>query len=371
MFVKANLFCYIFLMKIWVALSGGVDSSVAASLLKEQEAGDITCVFMKNWDESFPEDQGMCTWKKDREDAMRVATRLGLPFRMIDFSKEYREKIVDYFFREYANGRTPNPDALCNREIKFGILLERAQVEGVDYIVTGHYARVMREKGSVSVYTGVDQNKDQSYFLSRMTRDQFEHALFPIGDMTKQDVRLYASKHNLPTAEKKDSQGLCFIGHINIKEFLSKRIIPHKGNIINEEGVVLGVHDGAEFFTIGQREGIGLSGGPYFVIEKNIENNTIIVAHENSPRLFTTSWTCEDINFLAEKDEIDSSELFVRTRYREPLKRCDVFFESEKRIVCIVSHEPVRAITPGQIAVVYNNEGKMLFSAIINTHVID
>ncbi|MEN9621774.1 MAG: hypothetical protein RLZZ67_208 [Candidatus Parcubacteria bacterium] len=267
--------------KVYVGMSGGVDSSVSAALLKEQ-GFDVTGVFIKVWQPDWFE----CTWREDRLDAMRVAIELGIPFLTLDLEKEYKKEVVDYMISEYKAGRTPNPDVMCNRHVKFGGFFKWAIEQGADYVATGHYAQVRTTDGVTQLLSGVDQGKDQSYFLWTLTADELSKTLFPVGGMPKSETRKLAQKFNLPTAEKKDSQGLCFIGKVNIREFLTHYIKAERGDVLNEGGEVIGNHDGAIFLTLGERHGFTITektpdDKPYYITARDITKNTITVSHKS------------------------------------------------------------------------------------------
>ncbi len=349
--------------KIYVAMSGGVDSSVAAALLKEQ-GHDITGVFFKPWQ---PEEGGaFCNWQEDRQDALRVATTLGIPFKTWDFSKEYGDAVTSYMIQAYKAGITPNPDVMCNKEIKFGIFLKKALEEGVDLVATGHYARVHHNEGAdeYELLTAKDDNKDQTYFLYTLTQTQLSRALFPVGGYTKPEIRELAKKYNLGTHDKKDSQGVCFVGQLNMKEFLSQYIKPQKGKVIllemNEE---IGTHDGVAYYTIGQRHGLdlGKDGGPYYVAKKDIEKNIIYVTTEEQAleaKELTAnmlSWTNTPI--------ISGTHIHAKIRYRTPAISA-TFTQNDNGSATVVFDEPVRAVTSGQSIVFYDNE-KVLGGGII------
>jgi tRNA-uridine 2-sulfurtransferase len=264
--------------KVFVGMSGGVDSSVAAALLVEQ-GYDVTGVYMKNWSEDLP---GMhCPWAEDVADAKRVAVGLGIDFQVFDFQKEYKQNVVDYMIREYQAGRTPNPDIMCNQEVKFKIFLEASLAAGADYIATGHYARVAHESSSsAKLLRARDDNKDQTYFLYRVTSEALSKTIFPLGDFTKEEVREMAKERGLWTASKKESMGICFVGQVGIREFLSEYVKTAPGNIIDQQtGSVVGKHDGAIFYTLGQRHGLNVGGGlPYYVVGKDMEKNEVYVS---------------------------------------------------------------------------------------------
>ena len=335
--------------KVYVGLSGGVDSSVTARLLLDQ-GYDVTGVYMKNWSQDLP--GFACPWKEDYQDAKRVAVQLGIPFKMYDFEKEYRQKVVDYMIAEYQAGRTPNPDIMCNQEVKFKIFLETALEDGADMIATGHYARV--DKGRL--LTAANKDKDQTYFLYRVTEDALKHSLMPIGDFkTKDEVRAIAKKFGLVTAAKKDSQGICFVGKVGIKEFLLHELGPQKpGSIVDEQGVIIGQHDGAIFYTIGQRHGLDVGGGlPYYVVGKDMKKNEVYVTTNlDDAHLWHKELTLTGVHWINQAPAVQ--QLQVRTRYRAALVDCTI--EITKDTVVAKLAEEVRAITAGQSAVFYDGD---------------
>lgn len=346
-------------MKIAVGLSGGVDSAVTAALLKEQ-GHDVVGVFMKNWSDDFGL-KGDCPWEKDQADAKAVADHLGIEFLSYNFERQYRERVIEYFFAEYKAGRTPNPDILCNSEIKFNLFLKKCLLElQVDKIATGHYARVTAtEENGKTVYhllKGIDQNKDQSYFLCQLTQEELAKSLLPIGNYTKPEVREIARKYNIPVAEKKDSQGICFIGKINVSEFIYSELGAKRGNIINiDTGEILGRHKGLWFYTIGQREGLRLGGGPWFVVKKELESNTLIIAKgKDNPALFQERAVLENLNEINSellwKNE-DSIE--VSLRYRQRPQKAQISHIDNSNNVQVVFHEKQRAVAPGQFGCIF------------------
>lgn len=329
--------------KVYVGMSGGVDSSVTAALLKEQ-GYNVTGVYMKNWSQDLP--GFLCPWKEDYQDAKRVAVQLGIPFKMYDFQKEYRQKVVDYMVREYQAGRTPNPDVMCNQEVKFRLFLETALEDGANAIATGHYARIKNGQ----LFAGLDKNKDQSYFLYRVTEAALRKSIMPVGELEKPKVRALAKKLGLATADKKDSQGICFVGKVGIKEFLLSELGPQKpGPIINQAGKEIGQHDGAIFYTIGQRHGLDVGGGlPYYVSRKYMETNTVYVTTNLDDKdLWTNEISLEDVHWINEKPD-ENKKYQARLRYRGPLISCRL---KDKKIVL---DEEQRGIAAGQSAVLYD-----------------
>ena len=383
--------------RVVVGLSGGVDSSVAAYLLQKQ-GYEVIGLFMKNWHDDSVTISDECPWLEDSNDALMVAEKLGIPFQTVDMSVPYKQRIVDYMFREYERGRTPNPDVLCNREIKFSTFLEYALNLGADYVATGHYCRKDTiEVNGQTIYrllAGKDQNKDQSYFLCQLSQAQLGRALFPIGDLQKSEVRAIAKELGLVTAEKKDSQGLCFVGKVRLPEFLQQQLAPKKGDIIQipstwqgyqdkessklfecyedelkyyaekyhyspTDGKVVGQHDGAHFFTIGQRKGLHVGGTvePLFVIDTDTEKNIIYVGEGHGhPGLFrrTLFVKKEDIHWIRTDLALSlhqTMETMVRIRYRQPLQKATLYLNDSGLYIDFTT--PQSAITSGQFAAWY------------------
>lgn len=390
-----------------VGLSGGVDSSVAAYLLKEQ-GYNVIGLFMRNWNDASVTLEDECPWVEDSADALMVAEKLGIPFQVIDLSDIYKERIVDYMFAEYEKGRTPNPDVLCNREIKFDVFLKTALELGADFVATGHYAR--REEVEIDgqkVYkllAGKDGNKDQSYFLCQLSQEQLSKALFPIGELEKPEVRKIAKEQGLVTAEKKDSQGLCFIGKVSLPDFLQQQLKPKSGEIVeifaeneiySEEkpqfftkweelaheaqgisyqkdfGKVVGQHDGAHYFTRGQRKGLGVGGmiEPLFVLDTDVTENIIYTGQGKShPGLFKKALYIqeEEIHWIREDLKLnpdETLEAMVRIRYRQPLQKATLH-KAEKGLY-IEFEKPQSAITEGQFAAWYLDD-ELVGSGVIN-----
>lgn len=392
--------------RVVVGMSGGVDSSVAAYLLQKQ-GYEVIGMFMKNWHDDSVTISDECPWLEDSNDAMIVAQNLGIPFQAIDLSKEYKERIVDYMFDEYSKGRTPNPDVLCNREIKFDIFLKAAQRLKADFIATGHYCR--KEEVTVSggtkyqLLAGKDYNKDQSYFLCQLTQDQLSKALFPIGELTKPEVRAIAKEMELVTADKKDSQGLCFIGKVRLPDFLQQQLKPKKGKVIEvpadsekymtlvssgendtniqsltaaytyneQDGKIVGEHSGAHYFTIGQRKGLNIGGTPepLFIIETDTENNIVYTGQgENHPGLYRKGLfiSNEDCHWVRDDLELsigDSCEFDMRIRYRQPLEKATLYKELDG--IYVIFSTPQKAVAAGQFAVWYDGE-ELIGSGVIS-----
>ena len=342
---------------VFVGVSGGVDSSVALALLKDQEY-DVVGVFMRTWQPDWI----ACTWQDERRDAMRVCAHLDVPFIELDLEKEYKEGVADYMIREYKVGRTPNPDVMCNKEVKFGGFLSWALTHGADYVATGHYVdRTELDNGKVAMLRGNDPDKDQSYFLWTLEQQQLKHILFPVGDMSKLRVRALAKKYKLPTATKKDSQGICFIGDIDMKEFLSHYINQQPGDVCDSKGTIIGSHNGSLFYTISERHGFtihpehkGTDDQPYYVIAKDIENNTITVSQNpEEDQEFKNIWQLN--NVVDNQDLFETEmELDAQIRYRGEVKKCTIkAFDSTTKEMMIEFRESDPTIAPGQSVVFY------------------
>jgi tRNA-specific 2-thiouridylase len=392
--------------KVVVALSGGVDSSVAAFLLKQQ-GYDLIGLFMKNWHDESVTISDECPWLEDSNDAMLVAEKLNIPFQVVDLSKDYKEKIIDYMFEEYSKGNTPNPDILCNREIKFDVFMDIALSLGADYVATGHYSRIKinnisGKKTKYELHSGRDQTKDQSYFLCQLNQEQLNKIIFPIGDLMKTEVREIAKKNKLVTAEKKDSQGLCFVGKVSLPDFLQQKLKKKKGNVIeipsdsklydktsnfineNErmkslsdqilyspsDGKIIGNHNGAHYYTIGQRKGLAIGGykNPLFVISTNTQTNEIFVGEgKNHPGLnkkalkvkfSKLNWVNDDFNF----ENLGDLKLKARIRYRQKLQKISIHKHLD--FLYVEFDDFQSAITQGQFLAIYDNS-QLIASGVI------
>jgi len=397
------------MQRVVVGLSGGVDSAVAAALLIEQ-GYEVIGMFMKNWHDTSVTISDECPWEEDSKDALLVAESLGIPFQTLDLSSEYKERIVDYMFREYEAGRTPNPDILCNREIKFDIFLKAALELGADFVATGHYCRkeetILNGQTIYRLLAGVDDNKDQSYFLCQLNQSQLAKTLFPVGELTKPQVRVKAESLQLPNAKKKDSQGLCFIGKVRLPDFLQQQLLPKEGEIIeisadndiyssrankssnlvgealldlqaepvqygSEDGLILGSHQGAHYYTIGQRKGLGIGGKtePLFVLATNVKSNEIYVGMgEDHPGLFRKALKIEgeEIHWVRPDLKLElgqTLQVLCRFRYRQKLQKA--ILHQLKTCMIIEFEEQQKAITPGQFATWYL-EDELIGSGVIS-----
>lgn len=346
--------------KVVVGISGGVDSSVSALLLKQQ-GYDVTGVFMKNWEEDDNED--FCSAAQDIKDAQAVCDSIGIPFKKINFAAEYWDNVFEHFLTEYKAGRTPNPDILCNKEIKFKAFLSYVHLLGGKYIATGHYARCRKAvDGSFQLIKGVDESKDQTYFLYTLGQEQLSQTLFPVGEIIKDKVRDIAKENNLVTFDKKDSTGICFIGERKFKEFLSKFLPAQKGEIHDENGTKIGMHDGLMYYTIGQRQGLGIGGVknrpeiPWFAAKKDLDNNVLVAVqgHEH-PLLFKQSLRAEELSWCAGFAPAKKFKCVAKVRYRQQDQSCKVEINTDGS-ADVVFDKPQRAITPGQSVVFYDDD---------------
>ena len=347
--------------KVFLGLSGGVDSAVSAALLKEQ-GYDVTGVFIRAWQPDWLP----CSWREERRDAMKVCLALDIPFLFLDFEKEYKKSVVDEMLAEYKANRTPNPDVLCNREIKFGLFWRRAKEMGADFIATGHYAQNLKN----TLAESADKEKDQSYFLWTLTPDDLVHTIFPVGGMEKKEVRKLAEKFKLPVADKKDSQGICFMGAVSMEEFLSHFIETKPGKVLNVEGDVIGTHRGLIYYTIGERHGFevtekSVSSGPFYIVSKNVKKNTLTVSDKEveiisqSPKKILL----KNVNWISHPQ---SSEVTARIRYRGEKLACSIGLNKNK--LTVTFNEGVRGLSLGQSIVFYRGEeclGGAIMDAIL------
>lgn len=345
--------------RVVVGMSGGVDSSVSALLLKQQ-GYEVIGVFMKNWDDS--DDAGVCTATEDYEDVAKVANKIGIPYYSVNFEKEYWDRVFEYFLDEYRKGRTPNPDVMCNKEVKFKAFLDYANNLNADYIAMGHYAQSFRDdNGVVHLLRGGDANKDQTYFLSTVQQDQLQKALFPIGGMQKSEVRRIAEEAGLATAKKKDSTGVCFIGERNFRKFLSEFLPAQSGTMMTPDGEVKGTHAGLMYYTIGQRQGLGIGGNgksnePWFVVGKDMSKNILYVDQGyDNPALYADHLEASDLSFITGLDYGDTFHATAKFRYRQQDTGVTVHVLGDGKVT-VEFDNPVRAITPGQEVVFYDGE---------------
>jgi tRNA-specific 2-thiouridylase len=346
-----------------VALSGGVDSAVSAALLLAQ-GFQVEAAFMKNWSKTTGLLHSECPWLEDRRDALRVAAYLGIPLRTFDFEREYSDKVMNYFFEEYAAGRTPNPDVMCNKEIKFKLLYNAAMVAGFDYLATGHYAQIKlaaktskfakKNSGTAKLIRSKDEFKDQTYFIYNLGAEQLDHILFPIGGYKKTEVRTLAKKLKLPNAERKESMGICFVGKIRLEEFLRQKLAAKPGNIVDKNGKVLGRHEGTSFYTLGQRHGLNIGGGPYYVVGKDIASNTIMVSlNPKDKRLEVSKIQVEAIHWI---DKPKKFPVKLKARFRHQQKLLEVTLKEINGQLIAKFSKPQHAIASGQSIVFYKGK---------------
>jgi len=340
--------------KVFVGLSGGVDSSVSAYLL-QKNGYEVVGVHLRCWNRDGCDE-------KEARDARLVANKLNIPFYVFDMEREYKERVVDYMINSYRNGLTPNPDVMCNQEIKFGLFLDKALSMGAEFVATGHYAKLIKEKDKSYIYEAEDKSKDQSYFLWTLDEEKLNKVLFPLGDMQKEEVREIAKEAGLHVADKKDSQGICFIGQVTLQEFLNEYLENKKGNVLNEEGKVIGTHEGAHLYTIGQRHGLGVAlNTPHYVSDKNIETNTVVLSEGDAEALEKREVSIRD--YRLNKDLQLPSRVLARVRYRQDLHEAILSHPGDEPLLKF--SQPVRFVAPGQSAVFYDDRGKLLGGGII------
>ena len=350
-----------------VGMSGGVDSAVSALLLKQQ-GYNVIGLFMDNWEEK--DDTGVCTATEDYEDVRRVCETIGIPYYSVNFSKEYWDRVFVHFLSEYEKGRTPNPDVLCNREIKFGPFLEYAKMLGADKIATGHYCKVEKIGKYYQLKKAFDKSKDQSYFLNQLSQAQLSQVIFPLADIPKTKVRELAEQYNLANAKKKDSTGVCFIGERNFKNFLKHYIPATPGDIVDTNGNVVGHHDGVLYYTLGQRKGLNIGGKAggngerWFVLDKDVKNNRLIVHQGEDDKLFSNYLLAKEFNWIPHTPEKQTFDCLAKFRYRQPDQAVTVYIEGN--VVKIVFKEPQRAVTPGQYVVLYDEQENCLGGGVID-----
>ena len=345
---------------IVVGMRGGVDSSVTALLLKEK-GYNVVGVFLKNWEEK--DENGTCTSQQDYEDAFSVCQKIGIPYYSVNFAKEYYDKVFKYFLKSYSEGRTPNPDVLCNREIKFDLFLKKALSLGADKIATGHYAGVYEKDGLFYLKKSLDKSKDQTYFLNQLNQTQLSYAMFPLANIEKTEVRKIAEKNGLITAHKKDSTGICFIGERNFKNFLSSYLPYQKGDIKTVDGKTIGKHNGLMFYTLGQRRGLGIGGQKdgngerWFVVEKDLKNNILYVEQGEDEFLLSKGLKANTFNWIP-KEKTEPFECFAKFRYRQPDQKVKVIPHGDE--IEVLFDKPQRAVTEGQFVVLYDKDENCL-----------
>lgn len=349
-----------------VGLSGGVDSSVAALLLKQQ-GYNVIGLFMVNWEEYDP--NGVCSAEKDFEDVKRVADKIGIPYYTVNYAREYYDRVFKEFLEQYEQGLTPNPDVLCNKEIKFGPFLDQAIKLGADYVATGHYCKRVDRDGKTYLYKSFDKNKDQTYFLNQVSQQQISKVLFPLADIDKPTVRKIAEEYGLVTAEKKDSTGICFIGERNFRKFLKGFIPMQEGKICDLDGNVIGKHDGVFYYTLGQRRGLNIGGkngyeqNRWFIVKKDVKNNILYVNSGECQEMYSSELVATNMNWIADKPDKDF-DCFVKCRYRQPDQKahCEILKNGD---IKLTFEEKQRAVTPGQYAVLYAEDGMCYGGALI------
>jgi tRNA-specific 2-thiouridylase len=356
------------LKTVVLGMSGGVDSAVSGYLLKQQ-GYNVIAVFMVNWEE---QENGVCTSESDYEDVKRVCNNLDIPYYSVNYSKEYYERVFEYFLKEYKEGRTPNPDVLCNREIKFGPFLDFAKKIGADFIATGHYAKVKKVNNQFLLYKSKDKSKDQSYFLNQLSQKQLSSVIFPLADIEKKEVRQIAERENLINAKKKDSTGICFIGKRNFKEFLKNYLPANPGNIQSVKGDIVGKHDGLMYYTLGQRRGLNIGGKAdgtgerWFVLDKDLKNNILIVSQGEDDLLFSNGLFANNFNWIPEPPKEKTFNCFAKFRYRQPDQPVSVEVLDNTSIK-VLFKEKQRAITPGQFVVLYDENERCLGGGTITS----
>jgi tRNA-specific 2-thiouridylase len=337
--------------KVMIALSGGIDSAVSAVLLM-QKGYQVEAGFMKNWSSTTGLLRNECPWIDDRREALKVAAALGIPMHTFDFEREYADKVMEYFFNEYSEGRTPNPDVMCNKEIKFKLLYNKAMEMGFDYLATGHYAQIKDGK----LVRSKDEFKDQTYFIYNIKKEQLEHVLFPIGGYKKSEIRKLAHKFKLPNADRKESMGLCFVGKIRLDEFLNQKIKPKTGKVLDTTGKVVGEHKGIAFYTVGQRQGLGIGGsGPYYIVKKDLKTNTLVVSHDpNDVQLQVKELQISGVNWINKPRKFPFS-CEGRFRHQQELQKLEIE-QLDTDLYTVKFKKTQTAVASGQSLVLYKGK---------------